>query len=76
MADMVPGLAHGKTRRGRITLNYPNASKQYVVLCLLTEPALPAALEYRPRDAEGVFGEAPCDDFIGFVYRICAMEEV
>src|ERR1700730_6610104 len=28
------------------------------------------------RDAQGVCGEAFCDDFVGLVYRICAMEEV
>src|SRR3984893_16638829 len=28
------------------------------------------------RDAQGVCGEAFCDDFVGLVYRVCAMEEV
>ena len=33
-------------------------------------------LERRSRAAEGVFGEALCDDLVGFVYRIGAMEKV
>src|SRR6266581_7864731 len=33
-------------------------------------------LEHRSGAAEGVFGEALCDDVVGFVQRICTMKEV
>ena len=39
---------------------------------ILTGPVL----KRRPGRAEGILGQTPCDDIVGFAYRIRAMEEV